>query len=104
MKDYTKGYISRRQYFIYIIIHPKFDGWIKLGRTTDLKNRLTSYQTGCPFREYELIYNKYVGKVQDVAEIENYFKTNIHNNGFEWYECTIAEAIETIEKLTSVEK
>lgn len=90
---------STNKYYIYIIEHPKFKGWIKLGRTVNLKSRLDGYQTGCPFREYKMVYNKYIPNSILVTTIENYFKLNIHNNGFEWFECTVENAISIIERM-----
>ena len=39
---------------IYIITNPVWPDWTKVGRATDLESRLSSYQTGSPFRDYEL--------------------------------------------------
>lgn len=95
-------YISKEYYkntnnlYIYVIIHPKFEGWIKLGRTINLANRLRSYQTNCPNREYSYVYTKFTS-LENVCKIENYFKTNVYNNGWEWFKIDIKKAIETIE-------
>lgn len=100
MKVYRKGYIEKLEHYIYLVEHPKFKGWLKLGRTTDLKNRLNQYNTGCPHRKYKYVYHLKVDNKKVLLLIENYFKINIHNNGFEWFKCTKEEAIITIEKLS----
>ncbi|MFA5207370.1 MAG: GIY-YIG nuclease family protein [Candidatus Paceibacterota bacterium] len=84
--------------YIYIITHPKFEDWIKLGRTVNLKNRLDSYNTGCPLRKYKYSYTKQLTPEQ-VYSIEYHFKINIYNNGFEWFKCSVQEAILLIEKI-----
>ena len=86
--------------YIYIIIHPKFDGWVKVGRTYDLKGRINTYQTGCPFREYSYAFTKLL-TVDEVKKIEQYFKINIHNNGCEWYNTSIGEAINIINNINN---
>lgn len=100
MIDYRERYSSVRNYYIYIIVHPKFEGWIKLGRTVDLKKRLDGYQTGCPFRDYKIVYSKFIPNTITVTNIENYFKTTVHNNGFEWFNISVEDAISIIENLS----
>lgn len=40
--------------YVYIIVHPKFPGWVKVGQTTNPRRRLGSYNTGDPFRGYQM--------------------------------------------------
>ena len=93
---------SNKKYYIYIVIHPKFKGWVKIGRTTNCLERLRQYQTGCPLRDYKMVYQKFIPNSITVTNIENYFKINIHNNGFEWYKCTVETAINIIENFESL--
>jgi hypothetical protein len=81
--------------YVYIITHPKFEGWIKLGRTIKIKERLNAYQTCCPNREFKL---EYFIKTNYPDRIERYFSKNIKGNGFEWFLCSIDEAISIIEQ------
>lgn len=46
--------------FIYALVHPLHRGWVKVGRTTDLRRRLMQYQTGDPQRNYRFIFTKQV--------------------------------------------
>jgi hypothetical protein len=85
--------------YLYIVNHPKFDqDWIKLGRTVNLDIRLKGYQTGCPFREYKLLYSKLLPE-DTVTMIENYFSAYVQNNGFEWFKCSLEEAIKHINEI-----
>jgi len=43
--------------YLYIITNKSWQGWIKVGTTRNLKKRLQTYQTGSPFRDYEVIYS-----------------------------------------------
>jgi len=90
--------IQYKEAYIYLIIHPKFDGWVKIGRTVNLVNRLLTYQVGCPNREYKYVYTKLVS-IDLLRKIEDYFKVNIHSRGWEWYKISIEEAISIIEKI-----
>ncbi len=100
MSTNSKNYRTNRQYYIYIIIHPKFKNWIKIGRTTNISSRINAYQTYCPNRDFKMVYNKYIGNSKEITTIENYFTINIHNNGFEWFNCSVQTAISIIEELS----
>lgn len=88
--------IQSRDEYIYIITHPAFTGWIKVGRTTWPKERLVNYQTGCPDRAYQMVYKLVT---TEVRAIESYFRSYIESNGCEWFKCTVDKAIEIIESI-----
>lgn len=81
--------------YVYIITHPKFENWIKVGRTTNLTKRLDGYNVGCPKREYKYEYIKELSNEQ-VYSIEQHFKINVNNNGYEWFNCTVSDGITLI--------
>lgn len=41
--------------FVYLIVHPMFAGWVKVGSTTNPRRRLGSYLTGDPERRYRML-------------------------------------------------
>jgi len=48
-----------RRGFVYVISHPRFPGYVKIGRAFNPESRLRGYQTGCPERAYKLDYAVY---------------------------------------------
>lgn len=79
--------------YIYIISNPAHPGWLKIGVTEDIKDRLHVYQTGDPQRQYKIEHyvahpNCYVAEKQ-IKEMMRYFAKRI--NG-EWYEVDIGIA------------
>jgi hypothetical protein len=81
--------------YIYIITHPLFDEWIKLGRAKDVNKRLDVYQTACPLRDFKLEY--YV-KTDHPDIIETHFKKTIRTNNHEWFKCSVKNAINEVNK------
>jgi hypothetical protein len=62
--------------FIYIITNPKIQGWCKVGMTTNLKRRLSGYQTSDPFRQFQYYRIWYVEyRKATERELFEYFKT-----------------------------
>jgi len=43
--------------YVYIITNPAWPEWIKVGMAVDADDRCNGYQTGSPFRDYEVIYS-----------------------------------------------
>ncbi|WP_072338944.1 GIY-YIG nuclease family protein [Devosia enhydra] len=48
------GQTSDPSGYVYVITHPHFPGWVKVGQTNDPRRRLSSYNTGDPDRGYHL--------------------------------------------------
>jgi len=82
--------------YIYIISHPKFEGWIKLGRAINPQKRLDSFQTNCPNRSFKLEYFK---ETEYYFNIETYFNNQIIGNGYEWYKIKVKDAINIINNI-----
>jgi predicted GIY-YIG superfamily endonuclease len=47
---------STEKGYLYIISNPAYKGWCKVGITEDINKRLSTYQTGDPFRSYKVEY------------------------------------------------
>ena len=82
---------------IYILTNPAYPEHVKIGRTISPLNRLTTYNTGSPFKDYKYEFLKETEKAQ---EIENYFSEK-YNSINEWYELTVDEAVEDILSLVN---
>ena len=54
LSDAAKDLFETKSGQVYIISNPAFPGWVKVGRAYDAKDRLRSYQTSSPFRDYTL--------------------------------------------------
>lgn len=63
--------------FVYAIYNPSFPDFIKVGSAIDVYDRLNSYQTSSPFRDYELlIYFFSDDRRKTEREIHNMFERN----------------------------
>ena len=81
---------------VYIITNPAWEGWVKVGMAVDAEDRLNSYQTSCPFRDYMLYYS-YETKDRRKAESGAHSKLNEKfERRNEWFRCTPEEAIEVL--------
>ncbi len=85
--------------YLYIITNPAFSEWVKVGTTLNLNNRLHTYQTGSPFRDYKILYSlkhpEYLQAEKRIKETMRYFAKSIRN---EWYEIDIQMAKTRLEE------
>ena len=72
--------------YLYIISNRSWPGWIKIGTTKNLKTRLQTYQTGSPFRDYEILYSikhpDYLKAEKNIKIQMAYFAKQIKNEFF----------------------
>jgi hypothetical protein len=97
--------------WIYVLTHPSFEGWVKIGKTRNLTNRLRSYNTGAPIPEYHYVIERHFpeGDVPhpDALGIEQFIHQSLraerNNEGQnrEWYEFSIDEAVGQIEGMVN---
>lgn len=72
--------------YLYIVTNPTHKGWVKIGSTENIENRLHVYQTSDPHRSYKVEYYikhpKFREAEQKIKEVMKYFALEIKN---EWY-------------------
>ena len=96
-----KGYEKTPEGYVYIIINPSFDGWLKIGMAIDAEDRCNGYQTSSPHRDYKLLYAR---RFNDRRKAETRTMTKLkkvvkEHNG-EWFKTDRNTAQEIIEGLS----
>lgn len=91
MKKSTEG-------FVYVISHPNFPSYVKIGRACDPIARLANYQTGCPMRAYKLEGATFFTNCHHTERKAHDVLDSCRMNG-EWFCITAEEALKTINQL-----
>ena len=68
-RSVIKQYDTAKDGYVYIISNPIWVGWCKIGMAIDAEDRLNSYQTSSPFRDYVLDYSKYFSNRRNAEAI-----------------------------------
>jgi len=71
---------------VYIIANKAWDGWVKIGMALDAEDRLHSYQTSSPHRDYVLIHKEFFidrRRAEAQAHLEASKVASEHNS--EWF-------------------
>jgi len=94
--------IKNRIDYIYIITNPAWPKYIKIGRATNIENRLRSYQTSSPYRDYQISFQI---QSNHSHKIERYFADKYRPKETdkyivnEWYELSVEDAIKEIHSI-----
>ena len=80
---------------IYILYNPHFQGWCKIGMAVDSNDRLKSYQTSSPYRDYRLHKCYFVDDRREAEQQAHTLIEENHTREGEWFICppTVAESI-----------
>ena len=81
-----QNYEDSKQGQVYVIRNPAFPSWCKVGMAVDAEDRLNSYQTSSPHRDYVLIHKEFFydrRRAEAQAHIEAGKLAEEHNS--EWF-------------------
>lgn len=83
-----------------MIINPAWPGYCKIGSAISLPQRLSTYQTGSPFRDYEIAA---AARFPDCRLAERVFERRLRGHRFgdtEWYLLHATDARQHLIKLS----
>jgi len=82
--------------FVYVIANVAWGGWVKVGMAIDAQDRLKSYQTSSPFRDYVLYYSYTTdNRRKSEAEAHRLLEQQYERRN-EWFLCTPSQAVEVL--------
>lgn len=95
-----KGYSKTPKGHVYLIVNKAWNGWVKVGKAIDASDRLNSYQTSSPHRDYHLVH--YI-EVDDRASKERQAHNLIQKNAVErlgeWFRIPLGFAVQLLNSL-----
>jgi len=89
--------------WVYIIINPAWPGFIKLGSALGLRQRLNTYQTGSPYRDYTVAA---AARFADCRTAEMILKDQLRGHrvgNTEWFRLHPIDARNHLKRLTKQE-
>tara|TARA_R110002167_G_scaffold334751_1_gene542022 strand:- start:47 stop:568 length:522 start_codon:yes stop_codon:yes gene_type:complete len=96
LHNYTKTKIGE----VYIISNPAWEGWYKIGMAIEADDRVTSYQTSSPYRDYKVMYKVKVNNRRE-AEQKAHRKAEkvAEKYNSEWFFIDIDEAVTILQNI-----
>ena len=93
LSNYTKSKAGE----VYAIANKAWDGWIKIGMAVDAEDRLNSYQTSSPLRDYVLLHCSFFNdRRRAEAEAHKKAETLAEERKGEWFKMSSFEATKVI--------
>lgn len=96
-----QNYNTTKAGYVYVITNAAWPEWVKVGMAIDADDRLNSYQTSSPFRDYELQYSvhckdrrKLEGKAHKAVEAIASDRNN------EWFKVSVEDAVDCMAGIT----
>jgi hypothetical protein len=86
--------------YVYIISNRAWPHWVKIGMAIDAEDRLNSYQTSSPYRDY-ILEHRVFSSNRRASEQEAHTKAAAICRGManEWFELSVKEAITILDNL-----
>jgi hypothetical protein len=93
-------YNSCREGYVYLIANPAWPEWVKCGMAVDADDRCSNYNTGTPYRDYEVVYKLFsqdrFAKEKEAHALLEKWATDRRG---EWFEIDLFDAIDVLESL-----
>ena len=103
--DSLSNYNKNKEGDVYAIANPAWDGWIKIGMAVDAEDRLKSYQTSSPRRDYVLLHREFFNNRRRAeAEAHILASEKAEERRGEWFKITTVDAINIINSIDNTVK
>ena len=92
------NYTSTKSGHVYAMTNAAWPEWVKIGKAVDAEDRLSSYQTSSPMRDYTMIHYAYSDD-RNVSERQAHERASkLGEKRNEWFKISREEAIVVIEQ------
>lgn len=104
-KEVLSLYDKNKEGDVYAITNPAWKGWIKIGMAVDAEDRLKSYQTSSPLRDFVLLHKKFFDNRRR-AEAEAHISADkiAKERRGEWFKIDVRDAIHLINSIDNTDK
>ena len=98
--DSLSNYNKSKEGEVYAIVNKAWDGWVKIGMAVDAEDRLNSYQTSSPLRDYVLLHKVFFNN-RRTAEAEAHLlaDTVAEERRGEWFKMSSYDAVKVLSKV-----
>jgi hypothetical protein len=85
--------------YVYGITHPEHPGYIKIGKTRNVRRRLGQYQTADPFRRYKLEFSIFSNSYHAAELRAHALLRGFRHQNTEWFQVSPDDAFNMLMKL-----
>jgi len=79
---------------VYAIVNPAWEGWVKIGKASFADDRLNTYQTSSPYRDYNILARIHTdNRHKKELVMHRIFEDNAEARMGEWFKIPEADAV-----------
>lgn len=79
---------------VYAIVNPAWEGWVKIGKASFADDRLNTYQTSSPYRDYTILARIHIdNRHKKELVMHRIFEDNAEARRGEWFKIPEADAV-----------
>lgn len=91
------NYTLTKQGYIYILSNPAWEGWYKVGMAADINDRVNSYQTSSPMRDYTLQHYIFTNDRRATEkQVHRKLKKITDTFNSEWFEAKLSDIVDIL--------
>ena len=79
---------------VYAIVNPAWEGWVKIGKASFADDRLNTYQTSSPYRDYTILASIHINnRHKKELAMHRIFEDNAEARRGEWFKISKTDAV-----------
>ena len=98
----TLGSFSKKEGYIYVLVNPHFENWVKIGMAEDVAKRLSQFNTAYPERDGQMVYTVKVSNMRKAEKKAHTIAEKLaKRTEKEWFTLTVGQAIDILNRVGS---
>ena len=91
---------NKKEGYVYILVNPHFENWVKIGMAEDVDKRLSQFNTAYPERDGQMVYNVKVSNMRKAEKkAHTIAKKLAKRTEKEWFTLTVGQAIDILNRV-----
>ena len=91
---------NKKEGYIYVLVNPNFENWVKIGMAEDVAKRLSQFNTAYPERDGKMVYSVKVSNMRKAEkQAHRVAKKIAKRTENEWFTLTIGQAIDILNRV-----
>ena len=92
--------LNKKEGYIYVLVNPHFENWVKIGMAEDVDKRLSQFNTAYPKRDGQMVYTVKVSNMRKAEKKAHTIAGKLaKRTEKEWFTLTVGQAIDILNRV-----
>tara|TARA_R100000951_G_scaffold115807_1_gene125159 strand:+ start:105 stop:740 length:636 start_codon:yes stop_codon:yes gene_type:complete len=93
---------NKKQGYVYVLVNPHFENWVKIGMAEDVDKRLSQFNTAYPKRDGQMVYTVKVSNMRKAEKKAHTIAGKLaKRTEKEWFTLTVGQATDILNRVGS---